>query len=479
MKGEVKARDLKMPKAKIKTKGASASALAAAAAPAPGPPSSAAATAASDAALPVMATAASNAAATASDAALPVTAEAASARHIIPDAEAYLYIKQASRESYKNAWEAFRASCPAQEEFERRTPKEKELLDYFVGLREGRVLEDGEREDRKAGTTICTTYSLLNGVMKHKYSFSMKAYPRISARMKVWISEDVKKKAAIFTPAELKQFCEAEDLEGGYWEVRKAVVVLAYFGGLRLVEAQGLQVEKISPCSEGFDVVHDRAKGRTDKPSTKFTVPKKKVPKEGDKESVEDSFDWAACLGKYLARIKEELGKYQGRVFYTGRKNGSLVNQPMGRNMLAEVPHQVARFLGKPNVEDYTFHSFRRSSATAAADAGATPQQMVDFFGWKHPNMTAEYISTSRHQLSTMASRLGSVGQEAGDKEAEGAKVKQEKRKKKKRKRKRESSSSSSSSSSSNSSIPSVEEEKRKKVTKKGKREKKVVIINM
>ena len=397
----------------------------------------------------------------------PPAAATAAGRDIIPDAEAYLFIKKTSRDNYKAAWEAFRASCPAQEEFEMRTPYERELLDYFVKMREGRILADGQREEGKAGTTICTNYSLLNGVMKHKYSFNMREYPRISARMKVWMSEDVKKKAAVFTPAELKQFCESEDLKGGYWEVRKAIVCLAYFGGLRLVEALGLQVEKISPCPGGFDVIHDRAKGRTDKPSSKFTVPKKKMPKEGEEESVEDSFDWAACLGQYLGRMKEELGKYQGRVFYTGRKNGGLVGQPMGRNMLAEVPKQVARFLGKPNVEDFTFHSFRRSSATAAADAGATPQQMVDFFGWKHPSMTAEYISTSRHQLNTMAGRLASV-QEEGAEQERGSKGR-----KKKKKRKRETSSSSSSSSE------SEEEERSKKISKKGKRDKKVIIINM
>ena len=392
-------------------------------------------------------------------------------REIIPDNEAYLYIKQTSREVYKGAWETFRATCSAQEEFEKRTPYEKELLDYFVSLREGRVLADGEKEEGKAGTTICTTYSLLNGVMKHKYSFNMREYPRITARMKVWVSEDVKKKAAVFTPGELKQFCESEDLQGGYWEVRKAIVILAYFGGLRLVEAMGLQVEKISPGPGGFDV-HDRAKGRSDKPSSKYTVPKKKVPKEGEEETVEDSFDWAACLGQYLGRMKEELGKYQGRVFYTGRKNGGLVAQGMGRNKLAEVPHEVAKFLGKENWQDFTFHSFRRSSATAAADAGATPQQMQDFFGWKHPSMTAEYISTSRHQLNTMADRLATV-EEEGSKEG-GSKEKEKKKKKKKRKRERSSSSSSSSGTS-----DEEEEERRKKIVKKGKKEKKVIIINM
>ena len=465
-----------MPKAKLKTKGASeASCLAAV---------SATAVPAAAVPAPAVPVAAVPAAAVPDSAAVPAPEvpelgpsgeSGRESREIISDEEAFLYIKRTSRESYKNAWEAFRSSNPdVQQQFEERIPSERELLDYFVGMREGRMMEDGEKEEGKAATTILTTYSLINGVLKHKYSFNMNKYPRISARIKVWQSEDVKKKAAIFTPEELKQFCESEELQGGYWEVRKAIVALAYFGGLRLVEAMSLELEKISPTDKGFDVVHERAKGRSDKPNSKYSVPTKKVPKEGEAQTVEDSFDWAGCLGQYLRRVKNELGKFQGRVFYTGRKNGGLVSQPMGRNKLAEVPHEVARFLGKERPEDYTFHSFRRSSATAAADAGATAQQMQDFFGWKNQAMTAEYISTSRHQITSMADRLATVREEPREERKEAWEPREERKEawkpseRKRKKRKEEESSSSSS-----------EEEERKKATKRRRGEKKVIIINM
>ena len=74
--------------------------------------------------------------------------------------------------------------------------------------------------------------------------------------------------------------------------------------------------------------------------------------------------------------------------------------------MIAEVSHEVARTLGKPNHADYTFHSFRRSSATAAADDGASAQQLISFYGWKSVNMPQEYISTSKRAVMNMASLL-------------------------------------------------------------------------
>ena len=59
----------------------------------------------------------------------------------------------------------------------------------------------------------------------------------------------------------------------GYWEVRKAIAITAYFGGLRMVECMELQLEKITRGADGFTVTHTRAKQRSDKTSTKFLVP--------------------------------------------------------------------------------------------------------------------------------------------------------------------------------------------------------------
>ena len=79
----------------------------------------------------------------------------------------------------------------------------------------------------------------------------------------------------------------------------------------------------------------------------------------------------------------------------------------MGKNTVGRVPHEVAKFLNLPEWDKYTFHSFRRTSATSAADAGASTEQLVDFFGWKNGSMCQEYISSSKPAILGMASRLG------------------------------------------------------------------------
>ena len=82
------------------------------------------------------------------------------------------------------------------------------------------------------------------------------------------------------------------------------------------------------------------------------------------------------------------------------------MNQPLGKNSVSGIAFEIAKMLELPNPDLYTFHSFRRTSATNAADNGATPQQMVDFYGWKLTNMAKEYVSTSKHAIKTMACKL-------------------------------------------------------------------------
>ena len=78
----------------------------------------------------------------------------------------------------------------------------------------------------------------------------------------------------------------------------------------------------------------------------------------------------------------------------------------MGKNRLAEVPKEMAAHLELDEPGRFSFHSYRRSAATVAADAGASSEQMVDFFGWSNQKMTTKYISTSKTAVMNMASRL-------------------------------------------------------------------------
>ena len=114
---------------------------------------------------------------------------------------------------------------------------------------------------------------------------------------------------------------------------------------------------------------------------------------------------FAARLAMYLWKVNYQLNVFKGRVFYTGLQYDKLKKQHMGKNTIAAVPHEIAAHL-KLNPEEYTFHSFRRTAASAAADGGSTSEQMTSFFGWKDSSMCQQYISTSKPAVNKMAMNL-------------------------------------------------------------------------
>ncbi len=108
---------------------------------------------------------------------------------------------------------------------------------------------------------------------------------------------------------------------------------------------------------------------------------------------------------------RKNLKLYQGRVWawHTGTKSKLLKNAPMGRNMVWRVPHELATRLGLPDPDLFTFHSFRRTSATSAADGGSSTAQITYFFGWKNVSMCQEYVSSSKPAIKSMATWRASL----------------------------------------------------------------------
>jgi hypothetical protein len=87
---------------------------------------------------------------------------------------------------------------------------------------------------------------------------------------------------------------------------------------------------------------------------------------------VPDAGGYAAQLDLYLFKVNNQLKKYQGKVWFTGTKSEMLRTQTMGKNMIAKVPHEIATLLSLPDSSLYTFHSFRRTSVSSAADDGSS-----------------------------------------------------------------------------------------------------------
>ena len=177
---------------------------------------------------------------------------------ILPDADALIQIKEGSRKLYIKAFNQFREYIG--NDLEARPPTEQELLSYVKFMR----LEKG-----LASSSLWTTYSMINGVCKGKYSINLKQYCRVTSLIKSF-DVDVKSKAATFSSEEINKFIGDSSISSPYWLVRKVTASVAFYGGLRLSEMMNLSVEKFESSAEGVYVTHMRSKQRSDKQTTRY-----------------------------------------------------------------------------------------------------------------------------------------------------------------------------------------------------------------
>jgi hypothetical protein len=70
--------------------------------------------------------------------------------------------------------------------------------------------------------------------------------------------EDTKRKAAIFEEKALHSFL-IKKMDTTYCEVRQAIAITAYFGGLRLTECLDLKLEQIIRSEDGYTITHTQA----------------------------------------------------------------------------------------------------------------------------------------------------------------------------------------------------------------------------
>lgn len=82
-----------------------------------------------------------------------------------------------------------------------------------------------------------------------------------------------------------------------------------------------------------------------------------------------------------------------------------LVQQPMGKSQCSKIAKKIAELFEK-DPSNYGSHSFRRSGATAMANAGATYDQIMLAGGWTSVNVARKYIEESDRSAEVRAKLL-------------------------------------------------------------------------
>lgn len=81
--------------------------------------------------------------------------------------------------------------------------------------------------------------------------------------------------------------------------------------------------------------------------------------------------------------------------FFLNYRNGKCTQQVIGINKFGSMPKEIATYLNLPDPKSYTGHTFRRTSATLLAEAGADVTVLKRHGGWKSNAIAEGYVEQS------------------------------------------------------------------------------------
>ena len=120
-----------------------------------------------------------------------------------------------------------------------------------------------------ASSSLWTSYSMINGMCKGKFSCNLKQYCRVTSLIKS-LDVDLKTKSRVFYALDINKFELDPEISSPYWLVRKTTNCLAFYGGLRHVETMNLKIEMCESIPAGVYVTHMQAKHQSDKRNTRY-----------------------------------------------------------------------------------------------------------------------------------------------------------------------------------------------------------------
>ena len=223
------------------------------------------------------------------------------------------------------------------------------------------------------------------------FNQKLQIYPRLTQLLKSYNENYSRKVSKVFEKSQIYDYLSMQD-DSPFHIVRRAVVSIAISGGLRSSEMRMLTFKDVILKGDVYEITLLRKKQNGEKKTSMFIVPA----------------SLAVHITNYIKTLTAVIGEPSG-AFVKGtpiKKCSGIskfVDQPMGKNMLYLFGKDVAISLGLDNPEQNTGHCFRRTSATIAADSGATPHQMQRAFGWKSVSTEQKYIDESGSGARKMA----------------------------------------------------------------------------
>lgn len=302
---------------------------------------------------------------------------------------------QRSAAQYKRAWEEFMEYIKRTGSYAangRRAPKESEYWNYLSYLK---------KEKGYAPSSLWTTFSKLNNGHMSKFNERLQdRYPRLVQRLKNESKGHAMRKAKVFTRDQLVTYMTLQCTTFAEQQER-ALTSVAFYGGLRCAELREVNIEDITEVKspegvpQGLRVSFKRKKTEAEQADRSFLIPE--LPHQ-------DSNCFSSSVRLHLNNLRSQQitsGPLARRAL-TEKKFSVAV---FGKNTFYQLPKTIAKTLGLPT-DLYSGHSLRRTSASIAADGGASTFDLRRHYGWRSEAMPQRYVDGSVTRENAMASFL-------------------------------------------------------------------------
>lgn len=279
-----------------------------------------------------------------------------------------------SQEKYKKAWEEFVSYVG------HTAPSEDNVLQFFDYCKNCKKFKS---------STLWSYYSMINRGLQINYSKKLQYFPRVTLLLKSYEQGYTRKVASVFSQEQLNQFWQTGPTIGEYIHVR-CISLFGFFGGLRCADMTTIMCEGVEYNSvTGFWVEYTVSKNSKEVVKNKFNVPT----------------SHSVSISKYVDILKAK-NMFSGRFFKGFREPDVYINQPMGVHTISKAGKKIAEFLELPNMNTFTGHTFRRSSATACAELNTSTSLMKQHFNWKSEGTAMKYVENTSNMKRNLAMNL-------------------------------------------------------------------------
>ncbi|KAK4886064.1 hypothetical protein RN001_002335 [Aquatica leii] len=222
---------------------------------------------------------------------------------------------------------------------------------------------------------------MLKSTLNLKHNVDISKYCKLIAYLKKQNVGYQPKKSSIFTKENIENFLKNAPFE---FLPHKVALVIGISGACRSDELFKMKTGDIDLQQHRAIIVL---------PNTKTYQPR---------SFVVANTEWVEILKCYIDLRKN----VEGDRFFLQLRHGKLTKQPYGHNSIAQLPKKIASYLQLNNVNTYTGHCFRRTSATLLVNSGGDIINLKKLGGWRSSTVAESYVGSSLDGQLKIASML-------------------------------------------------------------------------